>query len=65
MFEFHCEGCEHTFDKIIKRSESDEPVDCPECGEDAKREEGMYGDHMIKYNSDGFHRTDYQNKNSQ
>lgn len=64
IYDYKCE-CGEEFDKLVKMSERDDPVECPECGDEVCRVETLYGDHTIKYNTDGFHRTDYTNKDTQ
>jgi putative FmdB family regulatory protein len=31
IFEFHCQKCDKTFERLVFRS--DETVECPDCGE--------------------------------
>lgn len=64
IFDYTCQSCEYEFEKLCM-TRSEEEVECPECGEVAEREEKIYGDHMIKYKGEGFHRTDYENKDTQ
>ncbi|MDF1565562.1 MAG: zinc ribbon domain-containing protein [Deltaproteobacteria bacterium] len=35
LYEYRCQPCERTFEKIRRISEREEPVPCPECGEPA------------------------------
>lgn len=66
IFNYVCENeeCENSFEKLLKKRDQEDELECPECGQGVERKK-FYGDHMIKYEADGFHRTDYEDKNSQ
>ena len=32
IYEFHCDGCDATFERMTRMSARDERVACPECG---------------------------------
>jgi len=35
IFEYHCEACDHRFERIVRKADNEEP--CPECGRMARR----------------------------
>lgn len=35
LFEFHCAGCDRTFEKLLREAKTDHP--CPDCGQPAPR----------------------------
>ena len=37
LFEYFCEECNITFEKIIKNNTRDEERPCPKCGDNAKK----------------------------
>ncbi len=35
VFEYHCEACDKTFEKLLKKHE--ETVACPDCGQESSK----------------------------
>lgn len=35
LFEFHCPKCDRTFEKLLRKAQTDHP--CPACGQPAPR----------------------------
>jgi putative FmdB family regulatory protein len=62
MYEYRCDSCEESFDRIVSADERDD-VTCPFCDELAERPHDIEGGNAIKYNTDGFYTTDYKGDN--
>jgi putative FmdB family regulatory protein len=61
LYEYHCEGCGHRFEKIQKYS--DPLVDeCPNCGE--KKVHKLVSSPAIQFKGTGWYITDYAKKNT-
>jgi len=63
LFDYRCVDCENIFEALV--DDREEEVECPECNEICTRVDRIYGDHQIQYGCDGFHRTDYEDKETQ
>jgi putative FmdB family regulatory protein len=35
MYDYKCSSCEHTFERIVSKYNTEEKQECPECGKDA------------------------------
>jgi putative FmdB family regulatory protein len=61
LYEYHCEGCGHRFEKIQKFS--DPLIDeCPKCGE--KKVHKLVSSPAIQFKGTGWYITDYAKKGS-
>lgn len=59
-YDFRCTRCDDTFE-VVRSSQDDSGVVCPECGADAKRVFTPVG---VVFKGSGFHNTDYRKKSS-
>ena len=60
IYEYACEACEHTLEKLQKMS--DDPLKvCPECGEPRLQKQVSAAGFRLK--GGGWYETDFKNKN--
>lgn len=62
LYEYHCDACDSTFEKIQQKY-SDPPVDvCPKCGKGPVRK--LISSPAIQFKGTGWYITDYPKKSS-
>lgn len=55
VYEYACDGCDETVDRLLPMARADDPGPCPACGADLRR---RFSRVAVKYTSWGFSRTD-------
>ena len=38
IYDYYCDSCDHSFDKLVRLADEDKPTACPKCQSPSKRE---------------------------